>query len=423
MEDRSLKKWMHTLRKNASLSTKQIPLSKSKEWFIEDGTIVHSSKRFFSIIGVTSKNTESVLSDQQEIGTLGFLIQKDSEATHILVQAKAEPGNIKTFQYAPTCQATSSNIDQVHGGTAPLFLSHFKTSHPNSIYHSLQSEQGSRFYKKRNTNCITEISKQCEAPPTFQWTNIDNLLALTHTNYSLNTDARSVLCSAPWEKIVQRTPFTRYSDCFSKLLCASFKSNSQNTTIEKVKKNIAKIRKNSTSPTVLPLNKLHQWKTSDTEIYNIFDPAYKVIYIDVHAPGREITHWDQPIIKSSSLGSIILECGKMNTILHFGFRVLSEVGLYNHAELSPTFVKTPGSQKLDTEKSTGVIKATTYQSDEGGRFYHDHNLIQLIDIGEIDNSNTDIIWLSLQDISTLLREDGWFTNEARTALSLVLAWL
>lgn len=423
MKKQSLEKWINDLRDTSLLSTKNIPLSTSKEWSLSQGVIVHTSNRFFSIIGVEYKNIEHILIDQQEIGTLGFLIHKSAGITNILVQAKAEPGNIKTLQFAPSCQATSSNAEQVHGGNLPPFLNYFTSPTSKIIYNSLQSEQGSRFYKKRNTNCIIETKNIFDVPQAFLWTNIDNLLELVHTDYSLNTDARSVLVSAPWEILVERSPFSRYSDDFSKSLSASFNIKSQNTSVLKVKREITETRNNNTSTKTLSLNNLSQWKMTDMEIFNTSHPEYKVTYIDVNAPSREVKNWDQPIIESSSPGIIILECGKINNILHFGFISLSEVGLYNHTELSPTVIHEPGSRNDNTKIPEGIIRAATHQSEEGGRFFRDSNYIQLIDIGEVARSDSEIIWLSLQDIAHLLREDGWFTNEARTALSLLLAWL
>lgn len=423
MKKQTLEKWINDLRDASLLYTKNIPLSTSKEWSLSQGIIEHTSNRFFSIIDVEYKNTEHVLIDQQEIGTLGFLIHKGAGKTNILVQAKAEPGNIKTLQFAPSCQATSSNAEQVHGGSLPPFLNHFTSPTSKIIYNSLQSEQGSRFYKKRNTNCIVETENIFDVPQSFLWTNIDNLLELVHTDYSLNTDARSVLVSAPWEMIVERSPFSRYSDNFSKSLSVSFNTKSQRINISKVKRIITETRDNNTSVKTLPLNNLSQWKMTDMEIFNTSKPEYKVTYINVHAPSREVENWDQPIIESSSPGSIILECGRINNVLHFGFKALSEVGLYNHTELSPIIVHEPGSQKDNTRIPEGIVRAATHQSEEGGRFFRDSNYIQLIDIGEVVDANSEAIWLSLQDISTLLSEDGWFTNEARTALSLLLAWL
>ena len=64
------------------------------------------------------------------------------------------------------------------------------------------------------------------------------------------------------------------------------------------------------------------------------------------------------------------------------------------------------------------VVAECRQSDEGGRFLQDVSTYRLIDLGEVPE---DLIgfgkWLTLAEIRDLLSEDGWFTNEARSALS------
>lgn len=59
----------------------------------------------------------------------------------------------------------------------------------------------------------------------------------------------------------------------------------------------------------------------------------------------------------------------------------------------------------------------------GGRFYQDSNRYRIVDIGDACDVDRMACWLTLGDIRRLLDEPGWLTNEARSALSLLLPWL
>jgi oxidase EvaA len=143
------------------------------------------------------------------------------------------------------------------------------------------------------------------------------------------------------------------------------------------------------------------------------------------AKNREVAQWDQPIISSYGLGKIELICGRINGILHFHFKPVTEAGLYNFTELSPTICTEPG-EKYENEiflrNHKNKIISTVFQSDEGGRFFQNRTRYRIIDIGQAD-MNLKGFWLTLHQIQALSLEEGWFTNESRSAISLLLSWL
>jgi len=141
--------------------------------------------------------------------------------------------------------------------------------------------------------------------------------------------------------------------------------------------------------------------------------------------GREVPHWDQPIISSFGRGRIDLVCGRIGGVLHFLASAQAEPGLPNLVELGPSRVREPGAEGSpgDDDSPRGRIVLRTCQSEEGGRFYRDVNEYRIIDVGEACAPAPGSQWLTLAQIDALLGEGGWFTNEARCALSLLLAWL
>ena len=400
--------WFASLIKKSDFHIEWIPLSKSRFWYFKNGMIVHRSGRFFKIIGLANQP----FIDQNEIGTLGFLLREGKQNKEILVQAKIEPGNSHIVQLAPTCQATKSNTLMVHGGKEPPFSHLFTQEHPQMISSTLQSEQGSRFFKKRNRNILATSLHKSALPDSHRWISVDKLLSLLSEDYLVNTDARSVLVCSPWNKLVDRVPFSRLKIDFANELEDSYKQNIETHQFENMKKNLMAVQQKKYSIRSIPLEKLDDWKVTDFEISPFKKESFRVRYIKVTAKTREVPEWDQPIIDSYSEGRVDLVCGRIDNILHFYFKIIVEPGLYNHAELSPTSV---------TDTKAKVIKSIL-QSDEGGRFYQDITRYRIIDIGEADLTLPGY-WLNLAQVQNLLLKNGWFTNEARSAISLLLCWL
>lgn len=406
-----LHSWFTNLIIKSDFHIEWIPLSKSRSWFFKNGKIVHKSGHFFKIIGFANQP----LIDQREIGVLGFLIRERKQKNEILVQAKIEPGNLNTIQLAPTCQATKSNSLMIHGGSEPPFSHLFNEEHPQVISNTLQSEQGSRFYKKRNRNILALSNQKLNIPDSHKWIPIDKLLNLLSKDYLINTDARSVLVCSPWGKLVNRIPFSRTQTTFVNELNQSYQQKINTKEFEKMKKEIILKQRAKYKKVIVPIDQLKNWKVSNLGIEPIQKKLFRIRYIKVKAKNREVPEWDQPIIDSYGEGRVDLICGRINGVLHFNFKVINEPGLYNNVELSPI---TENHIDYPDKK----VIASILQSDEGGRFYQDTSKYQIIDIGKADMT-MDGFWLNLAQIQNLSLKNCWFTNEARSVLSLLLYWL
>lgn len=414
-----LQNWFSELIEKSKFQIEWIPLSKSSGWSFSKGKIIHKSGHFFKIIGLqhidsNGRSFDQPFIDQREIGTLGFLIRDVNGKKEILVQAKIEPGNSNIVQIAPTCQATKSNSLQFHGGKEPPFSHLFTKEHPQIISSTLQSEQGSRFYHKRNRNILAITQQTVKFPDTHKWMSIDVILDLLSKDYIVNTDARSVLVCSPWQELIKRTPFSRYQDIISTELSESYHQKINTPQFTEIKNKIRSIQKEKNFKKIIPLSKLSGWKITDFGIEHLQKKNFRVRYLKVIAKNREVPEWDQPIIDSYDEGKINLICGRIGGILHFNFSVKEEPGLYNNAELSPI---TNGFNHPNMQILRSVV-----QSDEGGRFYQDTARYQVIDIGQADR-NLQGYWLNLAQIQHLTLKNGWFSNEARSVISLLLGWL
>lgn len=432
--------WFATLLDIEEFQIKDYTLQLSRQWSLENGFIRHCSGRFFSIIGLEAIDLDGQkivqpMIDQREIGTLGMIVKRDVNELNIYIQAKVEPGNIGLIQLAPSCQATASNADRVHGGSAPLFLEYFKPgSDHNVVADSLQSEQGTRFYGKFNRNCMVEVGSEINQSPYHRWMTFTELAPLLVVDHMINTDARSTLVSSPWELLAKEHPFSTYQNGFGRDLMQSYDAE-ENQSLEKMNK--IKLRLDSDKakwveePKIIPLDDLDEWEINDRGIKPKSGWPFQVEQIKVRANSREISTWDQPIINSAGLGQIILLCGRWNRILHFLFKESIEPGFIDQIELTPAGIVAPGEksglhpfiQEL-TEDTDAQEIISCRQSEEGGRFLRDENIYIIMDTGKINTAVPENFhWLTLKQVKRLIDEGQRLTNEARSAVSLLLCWL
>ena len=422
--------WFSSRLADADCRVEWIPLARSNEWRFEDGVITHRSKGFFTVVGMRWTSPaghviERPFLDQQEVGTLGFLTRERDGIRQLLVQAKIEPGNVGLVQLAPTCQATDSNARRLHGGVSPPFIGSFPPAGPNVLYDVAQSEQGTRFLGKRNRNALVIASGEEPVPVTHSWLDVDAVLDLLWRDFTVNTDARSVLVCAPWRHLVNKEPFSRYGDGFGAELMASLHSSSHHVSLEDVKENVRRLRITTQDPKIVSLEELPLWHWTEEGLSPTEGSSFRVRHIGVTVSGREVPAWDQPIVESDSTGRVSLVAARLDGILHFLFRAQPEPGLGSKVELTPTIVVEPGdaADESSTGRWQGKVVAECLQSEEGGRFYRDTNAYRVVDIGMAGDAGPNGYWLTLGDVRLLLDEPGWLTNEARSALSLLLPWM
>lgn len=418
-----LNEWFEKTIADSRFSVQITPWKNSKSWNFIDGSLSHTSGRFFKVVGVRHKQSNGTvtlrpLMEQREIGTLGFVVHGPMGERQILVQAKIEPGNIGTCQLAPTFQATASNASQVHGGIAPAYKDLFYGTEEGT----LQSEQGTRFLGKLNRNVMLAIDRMLEPTPLHKWVSIPELLSLLDTDHAINTDARSVLVCAEWEQLAAK-PFTSRQDAFTKLLQKSYATKKPRV-LKSIASELKRLRAQESPFEIVPLEYLAGWRITDTTIESETPGAFSVVHINVVSHDREVQAWDQPIINSPGKGYADVHCTVIEGVLHFYLPPQTEAGLLHKVELGPSYLSEPGEENVPPEVPNARIHAQVVQSDEGGRFYQDATLYRLMEVDNTILQTTDIrYWLTLRDIKELLAKGGYLTNEARSALSLVLRWL
>jgi oxidase EvaA len=410
-----IREWVEAVRRRDRLQVEPLALGDSRMWrFGSDGAIVHATGRFFRIVGVTwdhrgRRNAQPFI-EQREIGTLGFLARKGAGGLDLLVQAKSEPGNVGGVQLAPTCQATASNSARVHGGLPPPFSDRFLSIIGPVLSDSLQSEQGSRFLGKCNRNIMYVVDDAPEEDIQHRWMPFEHVARLLAEDFTVNTDARSVISTTNWERLLDRSLFTG-RDAFTRLLHTSFYSAVREGAESEVQRFLA-LGGNDSPVAVTPLEAMEGWIVDRNGAMPVSNGNLSVRQIAVHAETREVVDWDQPIVDDHFEQTATLDCEVVDGLLRFGFRAEWEPGLVAGVELGPSsLAPTAEAPRRDD------VFLSARMSDEGGRFYRN---VVTYRIARSSPQEDDMIWLTLAEMNALLPL-GYFNNEARSAISLLLS--
>jgi dTDP-4-dehydro-6-deoxy-alpha-D-glucopyranose 2,3-dehydratase len=257
-------------------------------------------------------------------------------------------------------------------------------------------------------------------------------------DFAVNTDARSVLVSSPWEQLVADRPLFERSDgndVFRSELHYSFYGTVEATSSGPLQLLDEARLELPFDVSVGPLTSLPGWVVSEQAV-EANDDDLSLVHVSVTCSHREVDSWDQPLLASSVEGEVRLLCQQRNGILQFLFCVTPEVGFTERAQFGPS-IQTHGGPAMSstvlTERERIIRdfaqdaerRLTVLQSDEGGRFMHCVGRYS-IDLIAPDVTVPDLRWATWMPLSTiveLLPRQGVFTNEARSALSLLLTEL
>jgi oxidase EvaA len=447
-----IQRWLDTVRRSCDMQVREIPRSQSKEWIFDGHRLHHTSGGFFSVVGAAlyakgarQAHLDQPLIDQPEIGILAFLIKTVHDTVHFLVQAKPEPGNIALVQAAPSVQATESNYKRRHKGKAIPFLEYCLVPGKATILSdTLQSEQGTRFLGKYNRNMVVEVAGDEPRPesPGLKWFPIHDLYPLLLEDFQINTDARSVLASAPWRLFNPgRAPFGQWrgrggpGEAFLRSFEAPEDRSALSTT--RIIERLRQLRTTAeVAATVVGLTDLTGWEMTDSAIRPERREMFAVRQFAVETSEREVASWDQPLIAAPVEGQAFLFCQERAGILHFLFNARAEIGFQETFQYGPT-IQDLGDQPPilpSLEEQESALKhvlgrsdtlLSSMHSDEGGRFFRcvSRYGIRLLPPGESIEVGDNLSWMTLRQIEWLIRRPGFFSNEARSLISMVLAYL
>ena len=406
--------WMKSQNEEVVSNIMQIPLSELRGWSYRDDRIRHNSGKFFSIDGIhirtNYRNTpewDQPIINQPEIGFLGFIVKKFNGVLHFLLQAKIEPGNLNIVQLSPTLQATRSNYTRVHGGKAPTYLEYFNGEKDVLILvDQLQSEQGARFLHKRNRNIIVEVGEdeELEVKEGYIWASLGQIKELLRYPNVVNMDSRTVISCIN---------FGSYSEHSLRLLDAVKRMNGIHSSkpdsflysvlsgdnhlneLQDIIQWITSLKfKYELDVTPVGISEMQNWIYDGNTIHYESGKYFDVMGCRVEIGNREVVSWDQPMVRSAQEGLMGFIVKKINGIYHFLVQAKLESGNFDIVEMAPTVQCLTGNYRKGKNEYTipyleQILNApkdkiwySSYQSEEGGRFFQEQNLNIIVEVGE-----------------------------------------
>ena len=439
----ALQVWLDERRRACKLEVQAIRWCDSDSWRFREGRLVHATGGFFAVVGVRSVANVPGLDaltrpiiDQPEIGILGFIVRRGPAGSEWLVQAKAEPGNIGGVQLAPSVQATRSNFTRLHGGAPTPYLETF--TRPESggrpVADSLQSEQGNRFLGKYNRNMTVLADGNGPAPgcDDWRWTAAADLRAMLAVDFAVNTDARSVLFCSDWRLLADGVPFGRWQGGtgWGAGLLESFAADPAHNDMQVLDWLERRREAVALEVSAIPLDSMPDWVITADGIAGRADGVPLVQACAVKANSREVDHWDQPLVMSRREESVVQICQRRAGVLRFLLRASAELGFRERVQIGPAWqsddqaADQAAAGQIEAALGQGTERHSTLQSDEGGRFFHSicrYRIVELPEEEVFEVAGHDYLWASLGQIYRLSRIKGVFSNEALSALSMLLA--
>ena len=445
--------WMKSQNEEVVSNIMQIPLSELRGWSYRDDRIRHNSGKFFSIDGIhirtNYRNTpewDQPIINQPEIGFLGFIVKKFNGVLHFLLQAKIEPGNLNIVQLSPTLQATRSNYTRVHGGKAPTYLEYFNGEKDVLILvDQLQSEQGARFLHKRNRNIIVEVGEdeELEVKEGYIWASLGQIKELLRYPNVVNMDSRTVISCIN---------FGSYSEHSLRLLDAVKRMNGIHSSkpdsflysvlsgdnhlneLQDIIQWITSLKfKYELDVTPVGISEMQNWIYDGNTIHYESGKYFDVMGCRVEIGNREVVSWDQPMVRSAQEGLMGFIVKKINGIYHFLVQAKLESGNFDIVEMAPTVQCLTGNYRKGKNEYTipyleQILNApkdkiwySSYQSEEGGRFFQEQNRNIIVEVGEEFpiEIEENYCWLTLNQMLSFVTYNNYLNIAARSLLSAI----
>ena len=434
--------WLAESATTTEVVATQVDLDDIAPWSSDPvtGDLVHPSGHFFRVTGVRVdlpedpvRSWSQPIIDQPEIGILGFLAARVDGRLHVLVQAKAEPGNCNGIQLSPTVQATWSNHTGVHGGSSVPYVAYFATDHEGrALIDVLQSEQAAWFYQKRNRNMLVmlEDAADIEVLPGFAWLALEDLYRCLLDADVVNMDARTVLSCLPLHAIggwVDPVPGT------DDRVAAGVRRSLHPDTVPRVpfERLLSWITRHRSMPglrgTMVALNSVEDgWLRTAASIRHVEGRHFEIVGVRVKARGREVGEWCQPMLAPCSEGLAAYLAAEFDGVLHLLVRIAPSPGYREGVELGPTVQCVPTETTQAERYLDRVVGAApehelfvSVLSEEGGRFLRARTEYRIVDVSDDPPLDLppDYQWVTLHQLGTLLQHSHYVNVEGRTLIA------
>lgn len=434
--------WVASRYDGLKVSIEKIDFSYNGFWYYdeEDGYIRNRNNSFFQLAGYQEIEDDQIINEQpviiqDEIGYLGIICKNINGRLNFLMQSKIEPGNVNKIQISPTIQATKSNFTRMHGGKSPTYLEYFVNATQHEIIvDQIQSEQSSRFYKKRNRNIIIYVEDDIEVEKSHMWMTLGQIKELMKIDNLVNMDTRTVLSCIPFsDKNLTREEKEEIKPLFSdESFYRSIFESEDDEQFQYIFNQIndQKMYRKENSRLV-PIKSMKGWEVKPTEICCKSPYDFKVIYCHIEIEGREVKYWEQPLIEAMGEAVFGLFTTVRNGVRKFLVCVKPEIGCFDTVEIGPTIQLEPTNPRNNINKVERLflnkysekedIMIDVILSEEGGRFYHEQNKNVVIEVSENEMGSLPkgYFWLDFATLNKMVQYNNCLNIQLRNVLSLL----
>jgi oxidase EvaA len=140
-------------------------------------------------------------------------------------------------------------------------------------------------------------------------------------------------------------------------------------------------------------------------------------------------------VKSAQEGLIAFIIKEINGVYHFLVQAKLESGNFDIIELAPTVQCLTGNYRkgeneyevdfidyaLNPDKNNATVLHSSFQSEEGGRFYKEQNKNMIIEVGDDFDVNVPekYIWMTLHQVKTFIKFNNYLNIQSRSLLSVI----
>lgn len=323
-------------------------------------------------------------------------------------------------------------------GTLPAYFEYFgNAGRYQVLYDQIQSEQASRFYKKRNRNMILLVHEDIPVLPNYRWMTLGQVKEFMGTDNLVNMDTRTVLSGLPLLASYPMGSLNGVSGFFSdvSLSHSLFTKDLQgNLPFVFQRLNDYKMYREVTT-TEIPLSQLHGWDIDEYGITCRDKADFCVRYYDIAISGREVQRWTQPLLKATGMATFGLISQVQDGIRKFLIQFKPEIGSFDQIEIGPSIQWEPCHSVYDDNMvdryfreiitGAGHILKDVVLSEEGGRFYQDQNRNMIVSIPggkgfQLDEEcSRSYMWADYGMLSYLVQMNNCLNIQLRNLLSLI----
>lgn len=331
-------------------------------------------------------------------------------------------------------------------GSKPNYLEYFTGEKEVTILiDQLQSEQGARFLHKRNRNIIVEVdeNEDFEVKDGFIWATLGQLKDLLHHPNVVNMDSRTVMSCVQFGSYPEHSLrlLTAVNNLSGKValrqdsyLYSVLSADNHLHDLQDIIQWITSLKfKYELSVSRIGIEEMRHWHYDNITVSHDEGKYFDVIGAHVEIDNREVVSWDQPMVRSAQEGLIGFIVKKIDGIYHFLVQAKLEAGNFDVVELAPTVQCLTGNYRKGKNEYTipyleDILNApneniwySSYQSEEGGRFFREQNLNTIVEVGDEFPIDVDenYCWMTLNQMLSFVTYNNYLNIAARSLLAAI----